>query len=113
MRGGDGKLAEDHVVVEWNHPSGSKPKDKLLVSPLASKEQMLPAMTSNSRTVVSPDGWKLSLYDQDKHQLYNLAKDPYETTNLFGRDDCRDVTKRLTSRLAKWQAETKDTVDVV
>ena len=41
----------------------------------------------------------------DKHQLFNLERDPWELLNLFdaGRHD--DVIRRLTQEIHKWQRE--------
>jgi len=86
MKGG--KPARDHVFIEWN---------------AASPEQ------ETIRTVVSPDGWKLCLADKDKSQLFNLNRDPFETTNLFYDGKHQDVIARLTERIRAWQMATDDT----
>ena len=65
-----------------------------------------PALT---RTVVSPDGWKLCLSDGDKHVLFNLEENPWETTNLFYKEQHRDVIERLTRKIHAWQKAVKDT----
>lgn len=87
IRGGE--IADDHVFIEWQPGQG---------------------FDFHVRTVVSPDGWKLSLFKGDKCQLFNLVNDPGETTNLFdsGRHD--DIIKRLTRKIKDWQVKTKDTV---
>ncbi len=86
MKGG--KPARDHVFIEWNTAS---PKQETI------------------RTVVSPDGWKLCLADKDKSQLFNLNRDPFETTNLFYDGKHQDVIARLTERIRAWQMATEDT----
>ncbi len=102
---------EDPVFVEWNART-KPPKDKYLESPLASKDELRRAAMSNFRMVVAPDGWKLCLFDADRPQLYHLARDPGETTNLAARPEHRDLVRRLTARLARWQEATGDTVAV-
>ena len=82
MKGG--KAAEDHVFIEW----------------------------PTIRTVVSPDGWKLSLFTDDKCQLFNLTKDPGETTNLYDSGKYEDVIRRLTKKINDWQKKNKDTVEL-
>ena len=89
MKGG--KVAEDHVFIEWNVGKG-------------------PELNVPVRTVVSPDGWKLSLFAGDKNQLFNLNVDPGETRNLFDSGKHDDVIKRLTARIKQWQKKTKDTI---
>ena len=86
MKGG--KSARDHVFIEWNTAS---PKQETI------------------RTVVSPDGWKLCLADKDKSQLFNLNRDPFETTNLFYDGKHQDVITRLTEKIRAWQMATDDT----
>lgn len=77
---------EDHVFIEWHRPNG--------------------------RTVISPDGWKMSLYDGDNCLLFNRGKDPLELTNLYYRPESKPVIARLRARLDKWQQRVKDDVKV-
>jgi hypothetical protein len=86
-------VKEDHVFIEWNVGLG--------------EELNVPV-----RTVVSPDGWKLSLFKGDKNQLFNLNKDLGETTNLFDSGRHQDVIERLSSRIRQWQKKTKDTLEL-
>ena len=88
-----GKVAEDHVFIEWNVGKG-------------------PELNVPVRTVVSPDGWKLSLFKGDKSQLFDLNRDPGETKNLFDSGRHNRVIERLRSRIRKWQKKTKDTVEL-
>jgi arylsulfatase A-like enzyme len=88
-----GKVAEDHVFIEWNVGKGT--------------ELNVPV-----RTVVSPHGWKLSLFKGDKCQLFNLSKDPGETTNLFDSGRHQDVIERLTRRIREWQRKTNDAIEL-
>jgi arylsulfatase A-like enzyme len=106
--------AEDHVFMEWNAqvgPDEDKPA-KTKASAIATPEQVKAALAENTRAVVSPDGWKFCLSDADKGQLYHLAADPGETTNLFSSPPHRDVVERLTKRIHDWQLRTGDTLKV-
>ncbi len=85
------KAAEDHVFIQWN---------------VASNEE------ANVRTVISPDGWKLSLSKGDKSQLFNLNKDPGETINLFDSGRHSNIINRLTKKIREWQGKVQDTVKV-
>ncbi|MHC4329673.1 MAG: sulfatase-like hydrolase/transferase, partial [Planctomycetota bacterium] len=83
-----GEVARDYVFIEWN-------------------------TTPKVRTVVSPDGWKLCLSKEDKCQLFNLGKDPYETTNLYDSGEHEDVIAGLTEKIRAWQKETNDKMEVI
>ncbi len=82
------KVPENHVFIQWNSDVAT-------------------------RTVVSPDGWKLCLSKGDKCQLFNLKEDPYETTNLFDSGRHGSVVKRLAGKIRAWQKKNADKVDVL
>ncbi len=104
-----GRAAEDHVFIQWNPGAGFRTPKKV---DFASQEEIDRVARERTRTVVSPDRWKLCLSDLDKPQLFNLASDPFETTNLVQRAEHRDVVRRLTARIHKWQASVDDDVEV-
>ena len=101
--------AEDHVFIQWNPGAGFRTPRKV---DFATKEEIARVARESTRTVVSPDRWKLCLSDLDKSQLFNLAADPHETTNLIDRSEHRDVVRRLTAKIHKWQASVDDEVEV-
>src|SRR5215468_6419236 len=74
-----GTAAPGNVFLEWA-PNRTKVKKG---SRLARRRMIKRAIEESTRTLVSPDGWKLSLRDKDLNELYNLNKDPFETRNLF------------------------------
>jgi arylsulfatase A-like enzyme len=51
--------------------------------------------------MVRQGSWKLSVYHDDRCELYNLADDPLEMRNRFDDPACRDVRNRMTLLLAK------------
>jgi arylsulfatase A-like enzyme len=78
---------DNHVFLEWTgdvRDSGAGP---------------------NGRTVISPEGTKLVLYDTDQSLLFDRRRDPGEMNNLYGKADDR----RLRAKLAEWQKKTGDT----
>lgn len=89
-----GKIEPRDVFIEWN-PSHRKVDENF-----------------HTRTVVSPDGWKLCLSDADKCQLFNLKEDPGETTNLFDSGRHGDVINRLREKIYNWQKESGDKAKV-
>ncbi len=106
-----GRVGRDHVYIEWNPSSGAL-KVRKGGTKLASKEDLKRVEYEHSRAVISPDGWKLCLSDVDKCQLFDLNKDPGETTNLFDSGRHNDVIGRLTKKIHRWQETTADTAAV-
>ncbi|MDO8538850.1 MAG: sulfatase-like hydrolase/transferase [Opitutaceae bacterium] len=70
------------------------------------------AVRESSRTVITPDGWKLCLSDVDRCLLFNRREDPYEQRNLFYRGAHREVIARLTKEIHAWQQRTADKLAV-
>ena len=68
------------------------------------------AVEESTRTLVSPDGWKLCLRDKDLNELYNLKNDPFETRNLYPEPEHASVISRLASEIYSWQQATNDTL---
>jgi arylsulfatase A-like enzyme len=82
----DRKLREDHVFQEWHTPPDGP----------------------NARAVISPDGWKLGLYDTDNCVLFHRHRDPLEMTNLYYRPESAEVVRRLRVRIEAWQQRSGD-----
>jgi arylsulfatase A-like enzyme len=64
----------------------------------------------NGRTVVSPDGYKLVLYDTDQSMLFDHNKDPQELNNVYGKTEYAQVQARLRKKIEGWQQQTKDSM---
>lgn len=107
---GEAEAASD-VFIEWNPAirHGRTPPSIAGVS----REDIERVNGASVRTIVSQDGWKLCLCDKDKNQLFNLNKDPYETTNLYDSGNYRDIISRLTKGIAQWQEKVKDDAAVI
>ncbi|NWG12220.1 MAG: sulfatase-like hydrolase/transferase [Acidobacteria bacterium] len=99
-----------NVFIQWN--ATLKYVEGDLLKPEFQSETIQRAVRTNTRTVISPDGWKLCLSDADKNQLFDLNRDPYETKNIFYTGQHRDVIRRLTSEIHEWQRSIKDRVAV-
>jgi arylsulfatase A-like enzyme len=104
-----GERAPDPVVVEW-HPGGTI--DKSGPNPGGTILKDDPPEGDAFRTIVSQDGWKLTLHTADRHQLYNLKEDPGETTNLFGRPEHEERVLALAKQIHAWQKVVNDPVRV-
>jgi arylsulfatase A-like enzyme len=96
--------ATDNVFIEWA-PNRTKIKKG---SKLARRRLIKRAVEESTRTVVSPDGWKLCLRDKDSNELYNLKDDPFETRNLYSDRHYASVISRLTSEIHRWQESARD-----
>jgi hypothetical protein len=66
------------------------------------------AVEESTRTIVSPDGWKLCLRDKDLNELYNLNDDPLETRNLYPEPQYASVISRYTGEIRRWQESAHD-----
>jgi len=106
------KVAEDHVFIEWNPSRGAAAKAANAKKGGTKLEELTRIENERTRVVISPDGWKLCLSDADKCQLFNLKKDPGETTNLFDSGLHKDVIGRLTKKIHRWQETVDDKVRV-
>ena len=70
------------------------------------------AVEESTRTVVSPDRWKLCLRDKDLNELYNLNDDPLETRNLYADRQYASVISRLADEIHRWQESNHDKLKV-
>ena len=67
-------------------------------------------MMQNIRTIVTPEGLKLSLsaQDFDLSELYDLKKDPKEINNLYYNPTYRDSISQLKKKIIDWQVKVND-----
>jgi arylsulfatase A-like enzyme len=93
-----------NVFLEWA-PNRTKVKKG---SRLARRRMIKRAVEESTRTVISRDGWKLSLRDKDLNDLYSLTNDPFETRNVYADPGCASAISRLTGEIHRWQEETND-----
>ena len=103
-------MAAESVFVEWSPNKyassvGGKIKDKTTLAPLRMINQ---AVEESTRTVIMPDGWKLSLRDKDLNELYNLKDDPREAHNLYYTGQCAAIISRCADEILRWQESTRD-----
>jgi arylsulfatase A-like enzyme len=68
----------------------------------------------NTVRSVRTDEWKLIWYLPIKHiQLFNLKEDPYELTNLAGREENKERINEMMELLTGWYKATSDTATLV
>src|SRR5215475_11259606 len=100
----DATALPNNVFLEWA-PNRTKNKKG---TTLARRRIIKRAIEESTRTVVTPDGWKLCLRDMDSNELYNLKDDPFETRNLHSDDQYTSVVSRLAAEIHRWQEATND-----
>ena len=96
--------ATGSVFLEWA-PNRTKVKKG---SKLDRRRMIKSAVEESTRTLVSPDGWKLCLRDEDLNELYNLKGDPFETRNLYSDAQYASVVSRFANEIYRWQEATND-----
>ncbi len=101
----------DDVHIEWNPGQGALRRSRK-ADGVAPKSELDRVAVESTRTVITPDGWKLCLSDRDKCQLFSLKDDPGETRNLFDSGRHPDVIKRLTKKIRQWQERNNDKVQL-
>src|SRR5881392_1264752 len=100
----DEAMTPDNVFLEWT-PNRTKIKKG---TSLARRRMIKRAVEESTRTLVSPDGWKLCLRDKDLNELYNLKDDPWETRNLYSDAQYASVISRLAIEIHRWQHSADD-----
>ena len=102
-----------NVFIQWNtdysndgKPTNGKNYDDCPVDP----EDCKKAMMQNIRTIVTPEGLKLSLSAQnfDLSELYDLKKDPKEKNNLYYNPIYKDSINYLKEKIFDWQEKVND-----
>jgi arylsulfatase A-like enzyme len=96
--------APDNIFIEWA-PNRTKIRKG---TKLARRRMVKRAVEESTRTIVSPDGWKLCLRDKDLNELYNLNEDAFETRNLYADRQHTSVISRLTDEIHRWQLAAMD-----
>ncbi len=99
------------VFIQWSPKPGRTERVKKNTQ-LASPAAVARACGESTRTVVTPDGWKLSLRDTDHPELYHLPKDPGEMRNLMPEPPPQ-IVARLTGLIDAWQKACGDSLRLV
>src|SRR5690606_7284524 len=76
---GEATLADNDVIVIWDGGDYKGPPDL----PGFTAEQLASIKDQRWRTIITADGWKLSLCAIDQCELYDLNNDCAEMHNLF------------------------------
>jgi len=100
--------AED-IFIEWNSDMDYRVRD-WADREITQADSVQLAASPSIRTVISKEGWKLSLSNRDKSQLFDLNKDPLEIENLYYKEEYQQTIKELAGKIKEWQTVTNDTL---
>ncbi len=95
-------LRRHDAFIEWNGDSPDLP-DRNLGSAAINAASARPW-----RSVVTGDRWKLNLSASDDCELFDLANDPHELTNLFTDPAHDQRVHLLAAKIRQWQLDTGD-----
>ena len=98
----------ENVFLEWA-PNRTKVKKG---TKLARRRLVKRAVEESTRTIVTPNGWKLCLRDKDLNELYNQKDDPVEMRNLYADRQYASVISRLSDEIHRWQESANDKLKV-
>jgi arylsulfatase A-like enzyme len=98
--------AQREVFIQWNRSEGHLSASL----PNVTREEIARVHDAPIRTVITQDGWKLCRCNRDKHQLFDLNSDPYETRNRYYTGENAKRIRDLMKRIEDWQADVKDRV---
>jgi arylsulfatase A-like enzyme len=100
-------LVNNEVIIEWNP---NRISAMAHAPPGFTDEQAHMVDRQSWRSLISAEGWKLNLSDDDLGELYDLNNDPYELRNRINDADQSERVRELTSRIHSWQRNTQDRV---
>lgn len=103
-----GQTAQQPVFIQWNGAEGEVPS----TTSANLKEEAKRVHDSAIRTVITQDGWKMCLSERDNHQLFDLNRDPHETTNIYDQNRNGKKIKELRGMILRWQQNVQDPVQI-
>ena len=95
---------KDDIDPKWGHTGGP--------GAIPGFDELNPVTQSGNMKMVRRDDWKLTFDMMGNGQLYHLANDPYELTNLYGNPSAAAMQNRLTADLLRWTIRTQDDLPV-
>ncbi len=114
MLGGSATRLEEDVLIQWNGrpPAERRTEEEtpeFLADIAGTTERVQAATHQNTRTVITPDGWRWSRNPElGDHELFHLAEDPLEARNLARDPAQADRIRALEARLDRVMERTGD-----
>ena len=100
---GDESLAENDAIIDWTGRNAAANEfDAELNS----------VLNTPHRTLVSEDGWKLTLTTAGQCELYDLNADPWEHVNLFDSPGQASRIGAMAKRIRQWQVQAGDAAEL-
>jgi arylsulfatase A-like enzyme len=103
------EFPSEDIFIEWNSTMDYRVRDWADRDPREA-DSVQWAANPSIRTVISKEGWKLSLSNRDKSQLFDLNNDPLEINNLFYREEYKHTIEELAGKIRDWQNVSNDTL---
>ena len=75
-------------------------------------DELNPVTQSGSIKMVRRGDWKLTFDMMGNGELYNVARDPYELANLYGKQESLEIQHQLMADLLQWTIRTQDDLPV-
>ena len=100
--------AED-IFIEWNSHIDYRVRewaDREVTADILASQILKPSI----RTIISADGWKMSVSNRGRSQLFDLNKDSLEINNLYDQEAYQETIKDLAGKIHRWQEATGDTI---
>jgi arylsulfatase A-like enzyme len=103
------EFPSEDIFIEWNSDMDYRVRN-WADRDVTEADSLQWAGNPSIRTVISKEGWKLSLSNRDKSQLFDLNADPLEINNLFYKEEYEHIIKDLAGKIRNWQNVTHDTL---
>jgi arylsulfatase A-like enzyme len=103
------EFPSEDIFIEWNSDMDYRVRN-WADRDVTEADSLQWAGNPSIRTVISREGWKLSLSNRDKSQLFDLNEDPLEINNLFYKEEYEHIIKDLAGKIRNWQNVTHDTL---
>ena len=94
--------------VDNGHDNGNNPIPGMSQLSGVDDAEVERHLRSESRCLVSTDSWKVIVSEFGEYELYDLASDPYELTNLAPDPAHAGRLDEMSGRLESWQSRHGD-----
>jgi arylsulfatase A-like enzyme len=112
------KEPEKDVIIEWTGTNGAGSNIKKYNIPeefkeiIPDQETLEKYIGAETRTAITPDGWKYNWSPLGEDELYNLNEDKDEINNLAFEESQKQRINDFKERIKNWQIKTNDKVQI-